>query len=52
MSLPGEGIGALREQLKGSKADIFILGQDGYDDLIKRFSDAAEKRAVSIRHLT
>jgi hypothetical protein len=37
----------LAQGLQGGDIEILAPGLDGYDESIKRWSDAAEKRAVS-----
>jgi hypothetical protein len=36
------------DALQGVDVEILVPGGDGYEDSIKRFSEAAEKRAVRL----
>jgi hypothetical protein len=46
MSISEESLSALKGQFQDSAVEILTPGDEGYDENIKRFSDAAEKRAV------
>lgn len=46
MSLSEETLSALKEQFRSPAIEILTPDDEGYNENIKRFSDAAEKRAV------
>ncbi|KAJ9654166.1 hypothetical protein H2201_009038, partial [Coniosporium apollinis] len=48
ISLPDHVLNVLREQLRPFSCEIFVPGQEGYDEKIERFSDMAVKRAGAV----